>query len=157
MFQLLDTERESHYVGEPGFFMSSFAAIIMIAALASVGVLVITFLVTLVTMLLSCESRNAGVVELQKSDYDQNYCKMLALNAELNTLEADHVPLICRALAIHYVSKGLYARDLNSSRRMVENYFGNVTSLDDGLDVVLMDIDDNLYSESQHANLLLQR
>lgn len=138
--------------------MTSYAAIIFVASLATLGILLITLLIALAVMLQNCESRNAGVSELQKSGYDQNDCKMLALHAELNNLEPDHFPVMCRALAVQYVREGHYAKDLDSTMWMVENYFGTVkTPLGDGLDVVLMDIDEILSSDSQHANLLQKR
>lgn len=136
--------------------MTSFAATIFIGALVTVGVLLITLLITLSVMLQSCENRSAGVVETQKSDYDYNTCKTLALHAELNNLDASQIPVICRTPAISYIEEGQYARDLNSTMRVVEDYFKSVTPSDDGLDVFLMDIDDVLSPSPQYANLSLQ-
>ncbi|KAL5568931.1 hypothetical protein UlMin_025506 [Ulmus minor] len=151
------SERESQYVMESGFYMTSFAATIFIAGLVTVGVLLITMLIALTVMLQSCESRSKGVVETQESGYDYNICKTFSLHAELNNLGAKHFPVICRVLATQYIKEGQYARDLNSTMWVIENYFGSLKPLVDGLDVVLMDIDDILPTNHQYAKLLLQR
>ncbi|PON36303.1 Acid phosphatase, class B-like [Parasponia andersonii] len=150
------SEGESHYIMETGFYMTSFAATIFIAAIAAVGVLLVTLLITLTVMLQSCQSKSAGVIETQKLDYEYNTCNTLALQAELNNFEASHFPLSCRALFFQYIEEGQYARDLNSTMLVVENHFKSVNPQDDRLDVVLMDIDDVLSSNPQYANLSLQ-
>lgn len=137
--------------------MTSFAATIFIGSLVTVGVLFVTLLIALTVMLQTCQSRNAGVLEIQKSDYDYNDCKILALHAELDNLERGQIPVVCRLHAIQYIKEGQYARDLNFTLSLVENYFSNVSPLNDGLDVLLVDIDDILSSNPQHAKLLLQR
>lgn len=136
--------------------MTSFAATIFIGALVTVGVLLITLLITLSVMLQSCQSRSHGVIENKKLGYDYNTCKALALHAELNYLEPSQVPRFCRVLAVRYIEEGQYARDLNSTMSMVENHFESVDPLDDGLDAVLMDIDDSLSLNPQYNNLFLQ-
>ncbi|KAF4395689.1 hypothetical protein G4B88_013463, partial [Cannabis sativa] len=151
-----DSDGDSHYVMETGFYMTSVAATIFIGAIVTVGVLMTTLLITLTVMLQSCQSRNAGVIENVKSSYDYNACKNLGLHAELNNLEASHFPMICKVFAVQYIEEGQYARDLNSTIVVVENHFKTVDPLDDGLDVVLIDIDDISSSNPQSDNLLLQ-
>lgn len=152
------SERESRYIMESGFYMTSLAATIFISALVTFGVLLITLLITLAVMLQSCENRSAGVVEseTQKLSYDYNTCKTLALHAELNNLDASQLPVICRTLAILYIEEGQYARDLNSSMWLVEDYFKSFTPSDDGRDVFLMDIDDIIFPSPRYANLSKQ-
>lgn len=147
---------DGDYVMESGFYMTSFAATILIAALVTVGVLLVTLLITLAVMLQACQSRSAGVIENQKLGYDYSNCKTLALQAELNNWEASYFPKSCRVLSVQYIEEGQYARDLNSTAALVENHFESLNPVDDGLDVVLMDIDDILSSIPQYANLLLQ-
>lgn len=142
---------------ETGFYMTSFAATIFIAALVTIGVLFITLLIALTVMLQSCQSRSAGVIQSQKSDYDYNKCEVLVMHAELNNLESGHIPIVCRVPTVLYIKEGQYARDLNSTMLVVENYFSIVSPLNDGLDMVLVDIDDILSSNHQNANILLQR
>ncbi|KAG6734975.1 hypothetical protein I3842_01G296800 [Carya illinoinensis] len=108
-------------------------------------------------MLQSCQSKSSGVVEIQKTVDDYNGCKFFALYPELNILEADEIPSTCQAFAIWYIKAGQYAKDLNATMQAVENYFSSITSPNDGLDVVLMDVDDILSSDPHHTNLLMHR
>uniref|UniRef100_A0A803QZK0 Uncharacterized protein n=1 Tax=Cannabis sativa TaxID=3483 RepID=A0A803QZK0_CANSA len=100
-----DSDGDSHYVMETGFYMTSVAATIFIGAIVTVGVLMTTLLITLTVMLQSCQSRNAGVIENVKSSYDYNTCKNLGLHAELNNLEASHFPMICKVLLSNILKK----------------------------------------------------
>ena len=147
----------SRYVFEPGFYMTSFSATIFIAALVTVGVLLITLLVTLAVMLQSCESRSKEVVEIEKASDSYHYCKIFALHGELNSLEAAKVPPVCRSLAIQYIKGGEYTRDLNITMRMIESFFDSVSPSHDHLDVVLMDIDDILVSDPWYSNQLMHQ
>eukprot|EP00257_Ricinus_communis_P022012 XP_015581624.1 uncharacterized protein At2g39920 [Ricinus communis] len=149
------SEMGSHYVVESGFYMTSFAAIIFVGALVTVGVLFITLLIALTVMLQSCESRSKGIIEIQIPNDDYNYCKTFTLHAELNNLGPDDFPPICRNLAFHSIKESHYERDLNSTMWLVEKYFDSVEPLNDGLNVVLMDIDDILPSNPEGWSLIL--
>ncbi|EEF31983.1 hypothetical protein RCOM_0498450 [Ricinus communis] len=129
------SEMGSHYVVESGFYMTSFAAIIFVGALVTVGVLFITLLIALTVMLQSCESRSKGIIEIQIPNDDYNYCKTFTLHAELNNLGPDDFPPICRNLAFHSIKESHYERDLNSTMWLVEKYFDSVEPLNDGLNV----------------------
>ncbi|KAL6984691.1 hypothetical protein U1Q18_018072, partial [Sarracenia purpurea var. burkii] len=60
----------------------------------------------------------------------------------------------CMAVAVHYIKEGQYARDLNHTIWMAENYFEAVKPLKDGLDLVLMDVDDFFPSGSPYGDPL---
>ncbi|KAI9157551.1 hypothetical protein LWI28_024276 [Acer negundo] len=152
------SELGSQYVIESVFYMKSFTATIFISGLVTVGVLLITLLISLVVMLQSCQSRNAGVVdEFQKLNDDYSYCKIFTLHAELNGLEADEFPAVCKGHAIQYIKDGQFARDINFTLELAENYFGTLTSRADGLDVVLIDIDDIFTSSPKCSDVLMDR
>ncbi|KAG5557908.1 hypothetical protein RHGRI_007976 [Rhododendron griersonianum] len=148
---------ESRDVMETGFYMTPFAAIIFIAALVTVGVLLITLLVALAVMLHSCENRCAGVVDTSKSYENYSYCKIFTLHAELNKVDVSDFPEICKITAVYYVKEGQYSRDLNLTIGMAEDYFNSVKPLEDGLDLVLMDIDDFFPSSTHYDDPLLSR
>ncbi|KAF5752546.1 hypothetical protein HS088_TW01G00461 [Tripterygium wilfordii] len=149
-----NSDMGSRYVVESGFYMTAFAATIFIAALVTVGVLLITLLIALTVMLQSCQSKNSGVVEIQKLNEDYNYCTMYASHAELNNLGADGFPSVCLSVAIQYIKEHQYERDLNFTMSMIERYFESVLPLDDRLDVVLIDIDDIVPLNSWKTNPL---
>ncbi|XP_076882979.1 uncharacterized protein At2g39920-like [Bidens hawaiensis] len=151
---------------ESVIYMSSCAATVFIGGLVIVGILLMTLLTALTVMLQSCQSREAGVVEAVKSDHHHHnhihnhhhdYCKMAALNAEINNFEGYTLPEFCKDVAVKYIKEGHYMRELNNSVSLVENYFDGVTPNDDGHDVVLMDIDDFLPINYLGANPLLYR
>lgn len=133
--------------------MTSFTATIFISGLVTTGVLLITLLISLALMLQSCQSKNGGVIEVQSIKDDYSYCKIYALHAEINNLDGHGLPRICRALAIQYVKGGQYARDLDSTKSVIEGYFNNVRPSDDGVDVVLIDIDHLFPSDPSSSNL----
>ncbi|MED6125489.1 hypothetical protein PIB30_068989 [Stylosanthes scabra] len=159
------SESGSHYELESRFYMTSCAAIIFVASLVTVGVLLITLVVSLSIMLQSCQSKSSGVIELQnvKNDhydyyYYYSYCKMHhSLHAELNNLEGYYVPNICRDIAVNYVKEGQYGRDMELTSSLIHDYFNTVTPSYDGLDSVLMDIDDNIFPMKPHSSNLFHR
>ncbi|PIN10589.1 Acid phosphatase [Handroanthus impetiginosus] len=61
---------------------------------------------------------------------------------ELNSLDSDALPALCKDVDTLYVKEGQYKKDLNIMVGMVEDYFSSVRSQYDGRDVVLMDADD---------------
>ncbi|KAJ0045058.1 hypothetical protein Pint_06427 [Pistacia integerrima] len=153
------SELGSRYAVEAGFYMTSFAAAIFIGGLVTVGILLVTLLIALTVMLQSCQSSRAGIVEIAKSSDDYSYCKIYALHAELNSLEVegDYFPSVCRGLAIRYLKEGQYARDLNFTMWMVENYFSTLSPSDDGLDLVMIDIDDIFASSPRCTKLSMDK
>ncbi|XVE99700.1 hypothetical protein REPUB_Repub03eG0223000 [Reevesia pubescens] len=151
------SEMGSRYVVENGFYMTSFAATIFISALVTVGILLVTLLVTLAVVLQSCENRSKGVVEIDKASDSYHYCKVFALQGELNNLEADEFPPLCRSLAIRYIKGGEYAQDLNFTMWIIESFFDIVSPSNDHLIVVLMDIDDILVSDPRYSNQFMHR
>ncbi|GMH04225.1 hypothetical protein Nepgr_006064 [Nepenthes gracilis] len=147
--------RGSTYQFESGFYVTSFTATIFIVGLATLGVLLITMLIALAVMLQSCQSENSGVIQGRKLHYNDAYCRILVLHAELNTLEADEYPSACKGFAIHYICEGQHLTDLNFSIWMAETYFKSVTLQDNELGAVLIDIDDMFPSSSHFSNLLM--
>ncbi|XP_057441839.1 uncharacterized protein At2g39920-like isoform X1 [Lotus japonicus] len=149
------SEVRSSFVLESGFYITTFAATIFIAGFAAIGLLLITLLVSLALMLQSCQDNNGGVAELQDKNGDYSYCKVYSLHAKLNNLEGHDPPNICKDLALEYIKGGQYARDLDLTRSVIEDYFDNVSSSDDGLDVVLIDID-GIFPPNLHSSNLFQ-
>ncbi|KAL1825177.1 hypothetical protein ACET3Z_011955 [Daucus carota] len=137
-----DTEIRNDYEVESGIYMTSCAATILVAALISLGALMMTVLISLTVMLQSCQTKSSGALEMWNSVDDYRDCKIYALNAELNGLDARSVPSFCKDIAIKYIKQGEYMRDLETTSLLVENYLNDIKPLADFLDAVLMDIDD---------------
>lgn len=134
---------------EPGIYMSFLAATVFVGALATLGLLLVTLLIFLTVMLQSCEARSKGVVEISSSANVSNYCSMFSLHAELNDLDFDEFPVVCRDIVVDYINGGQYANDLKGAIELAENYLDNMKSVDDD-GLVLMDIDSFLPSNSFH-------
>ncbi|PIA34801.1 hypothetical protein AQUCO_03700227v1 [Aquilegia coerulea] len=126
---------------ESGVYITSYAAAMFIAAMVTIGVLFITIIATLTVMLRSCQNRDAGVLQLGvRSDE-----KMFILQAELNRLEVEEFPSICKTHIVQYFKEGdQYLRDLKWTIWMIHSYLNSLKPHADGLDVVLMDLDDIL-------------
>ncbi|CAI9768328.1 unnamed protein product [Fraxinus pennsylvanica] len=142
----------SHFTMERRIYMSSFAATIFISGLVTIGVSLMALLIALAVMLQSCENRNSGALNIETYDY----YKIYALHAELNSLDVDFFPAICKDVAIQYINEGQYMRDLNIILGIVEDFFGCVRPLNDSKDIVLMDADDFFTSENLHSRLLMR-
>ncbi|PPD73019.1 hypothetical protein GOBAR_DD30073 [Gossypium barbadense] len=149
------TEMGSRYVSESGFYMTSFAATIFIAGLVTIGVVLVTSVVSLAVMLQSCENKSKGVVAtIDKANDNHHYCEILALHGELNGLKPDNVPPLCRNLAVQYIETGGYTRDLDFVMRMIENFFDTVSPSKNRTDAVLIDIDNILVSDPSVRRIL---
>lgn len=133
--------------------MTSFTATIFLGSLVTLGVLLITLVVSLAIMLHSCQSKHAGDIKLVNLNDYHSYCRVYFLHAEINSLEGYDIPNICRDLAIHYIKGGHYARDLNLIVSMIDDYFKSLRPSDNGLDVVLLDIDDIVPSNPYSSDL----
>ncbi|XP_027336033.1 uncharacterized protein At2g39920 isoform X2 [Abrus precatorius] len=151
-----DSEMGSHYEIESGFYMKSFTATIFVASLVTLGVLLITLVISLVIMLQSCQSKNTGAIELLNMNDYYSYCRVYSLHAELNNLEGYHLPKICGDLAVQYIKGGQYARDLDMTVSVIDDYFKSVKPSDDGLDVALMDVDD-IFPQNPYSSNLFHR
>lgn len=135
--------------------MTSCAATVLVAALVSLGALLMIVLISLTVMLQSCQTKSAGAFKTWNSVDDYSDCKIFALNAEFNSLDARSVPSFCRDVAIQYIEQGQYMKDLETTALLAENYLNNIKPLADVLDVVLMDIDDFVPIYSQYVSPLL--
>ncbi|KAL3521174.1 hypothetical protein ACH5RR_019323 [Cinchona calisaya] len=151
------SESESRNTMETGIYMSSFAAIVFISGLVTVGVSLLTLLIAITVMLQNCQRQHAGVLELQKPADDYGYCRILALHIELNHLDLDSFPSVCKELAARFIRDDHYIRELNITLRVVENYFSSIRPGEDGRDVVLMDADDFFPAEYFANYQLLHR
>lgn len=140
----LGAELGSRFIIDSGCYMTSLAATIFIASLVTFGVLMITLVIALSTMLQSCENKNSGMVEVQKLDESFSYCKILSLHSQLNSLqeEENELPLLCRDVALRRIKQGIYLRELNFTIQMALTFFQTIKPMNDNRDVVVIDIDE---------------
>uniref|UniRef100_A0A6V7QUF7 Acid phosphatase n=1 Tax=Ananas comosus var. bracteatus TaxID=296719 RepID=A0A6V7QUF7_ANACO len=146
-----------HYVMESGVYMSSYAATIFITALLTIGVLLLAVLVALTVMLESCQRTNSGAYKQSVTNDQYDYCKIIAFHAELNNSEEDETPTFCKEIALNYFSQVQFTQDLNLTVHLAESYFSVLKPNEDGLDAILMDIDDLILEEVATNNSSTQQ
>lgn len=140
---VLVAEMGSRFSIDSGCYMTSLAATIFIASLVTFGVLMVTLLIAISTMLQSCENKNSGIIQVQRlvvDDESLSYCRILSLHSNLNILDEEELPLLCRDVALQRIKQGIYLRELNFTVQMVLTYFKNIQPMN--RDAVVMDIDD---------------
>uniref|UniRef100_A0A1J3HEQ4 Acid phosphatase 1 n=1 Tax=Noccaea caerulescens TaxID=107243 RepID=A0A1J3HEQ4_NOCCA len=144
-----NSEMGSRFSIESGCYMTSLAATIFIASLVTFGVLMLSLLVAISTMLQNCENQKSGLVEVPRFDDESfSYCKILSLHSQLNSIE---LPLLCRDVASRRIKQGIYLRELNFTIQMALSYFQTIKPMKDNLDVVVIDIDEtNLLEEDSY-------
>ena len=148
---VLVAEMGSRFSIDSGCYMTSLAATIFIASLVTFGVLMVTLLIAISTMLQSCENKNSGIIQVQRlvvDDESLSYCKILSLHSNLNSLDVEEedgifaLPLLCRDVALQRIKQGVYLRELNFTIQMVLTYFNTIKPGKDHRDVVVVDVDD---------------
>ncbi|XP_013692474.1 uncharacterized protein At2g39920-like isoform X1 [Brassica napus] len=141
---VLVAEMGSRFSIDSGCYMTSLAATIFIASLVTFGVLMVTLLIAISTMLQSCENKNSGIIQVQQrlvvDDESLSYCRILSLHSNLNSLDEEELPLLCRDVALQRIKQGIYLRELNFTVQMVLTYFKTIKPMN--MDAVVMDIDD---------------
>ncbi|EOA27670.1 hypothetical protein CARUB_v10023824mg [Capsella rubella] len=149
------SELGSRFSIESGCYMTSLAASIFIGSLVTFGVLMITLLIALSTMLQSCESRDIGVVEAQRLEENFSYCRILSLHSQLNSLQEEdtQLPLLCRDVALRRIKQGIYLRELNFTIQMALTFFQTIKPMNDSRDVVVIEIDDTNLLEQDSYNM----
>ncbi|CAH2058676.1 unnamed protein product [Thlaspi arvense] len=155
-----NSEMGSRFSIDSGCYMTSLAATIFIASLVTFGVLMLTLLIAISTMLQSCENQNSGMVEIHQrlDDESFSYCRILSLHSQLNRLEeveeeegsSFELPLLCRDVALRRIKQGIYLRELNFTIQMALSYFQTIKPLKDNRDAVVIDTDEiNLLVEQE--------
>ncbi|XP_010505687.1 PREDICTED: uncharacterized protein At2g39920 isoform X1 [Camelina sativa] len=139
------SELGSRYTIESGCYMTSLAASIFIASLVTFGVLMITLVIALATMLQSCGNRDIRMIEAQRLEESFSYCKILSLHSQLNSLQQEdniELPLLCNDVALRRIKQGIYLRELNFTIQMALTYFQTIKPMNDSRDLVVFAIDD---------------
>ncbi|KAF8048648.1 hypothetical protein N665_2446s0003 [Sinapis alba] len=150
-----NSEMGSRFSIDSGCYMTSLAATIFIASLVTFGVLMVTLLITISTMLQSCENKSSGIVQVHRlvDDESLGYCRILSLHSNLNSLDEEdnstELPLLCRDVALQRIKQGIYLRELNFTIQMALTYFKTIKPGNDNRDVVVIDIEDTNLIEQE--------
>jgi len=122
-------------VDDLGVYLSSVAVTVLMAVMATIGIILFTLVVTLAVMLGKC----------QKAPLP-NPCASFALNTELNNLQGLLVPQDCKSFVATYVDSGQYLTDFAVAVEAARTYLNTIDAGDDGMDLVVLDIDETALS-----------
>lgn len=127
-------------IDDTGIYLSSLAVTIVLSALATLGILLFTVVVTLSILLGQCQDKPIAVE-------NPNQCASFALNAELNNLQNWTLPQDCVTNAQLYVESGQYYLDFAHAVDAAQAFLrAAVTESADGRDMVILDLDDTMLS-----------
>lgn len=124
---------------DTGLYLSSLAVTIVLSALATLGILLFTVVVTLSIMLGQCHDKP---IVLDKP----NQCASFALNAEVNNLQNWTLPQDCISNAELYVDSGQYDLDFTLAIDAARTFLRTAVVEPDGWDMVVLDLDDTMLS-----------
>lgn len=127
-------------IDDTGIYLSSLAVTIILSALATLGIVLFTVVVTLSILLGQCQAKP---LILDKP----NQCISFALNAEVNNLQDWTLPQDCITNAQVYVDSGQYYLDFARAVDAAGDYLRvAVDGQSDGRDMVILDLDDTMLS-----------
>lgn len=126
-------------IDDSGIYLSSLAVTIVLSALATLGILLFTVVVTLAILLGQCQDKP---IILDKP----NQCASFALNADLNNLQNWILPQDCIINAEVYVDSGQYFLDFALAIDAARTFLRAAVVEPDGRDMVILDLDDTMLS-----------
>lgn len=141
-------------VDDTGVYLTSLAVTILITAIATIGILLITLIITLSILFANCQSKADVVIKQGSRALERvDVCRSFALNFELNNLRGNDVfPSMCEEYVFHYMRSGQYENDVKGTIRAAESYWNSVIPSADGFDAVVMDIDETALSNVPYYN-----
>ena len=126
-------------IDDMGIYFSSLAVTIILSALATLGILLFTVVVTLSIMLGQCQDKP---IVLDKP----NQCASFALSAEVNNLQNWTLPQDCIKNAELYVDSGQYELDFTLAVDAARTFLGSAVVETDARNMVVLDLDDTMLS-----------
>eukprot|EP00249_Psilotum_nudum_P019512 c27288_g1_i1 orf=380-1309(-) len=142
---LRESERGSRYVllDDSGVYLSSVAVTIFLSATATIGIVLLTFVVTLAVLLASCDKKADPVMERAILDASER-CHSFKINVELNNVRDWSLPAECEVYISEYLKNGQYQIEVQGAADAARQYLKTVPPKSDSLDVVIMDIDETI-------------
>lgn len=147
---------------DSGVYLTSLAVTVLISAIAIIGILLFTLVITLAILLASCQSKPDVVVKDGTGpEMGVDVCRSIILNFELNNIQGNNVfPSMCEEYVFQYMTRGQYVTDVNGAIEAAENCLISAIVNGDGSDTVILDIDETAlsnfpyFSTFQHRSML---
>jgi hypothetical protein len=143
-------------VDDSGVYLSSMVVTVLVAAIATIGILLFTLVITLSVLLGSCQGQPLSVNILsplnnaRKSSFS---CDSFILNAEVNNLQGWIVSEECVGTVAKYMRGGQYYTDFAGAIAAAADYLSGLPLKGDGSEVVVMDIDETALSNLPYYNI----
>ncbi|BBN00716.1 hypothetical protein MPTK1_2g01450 [Marchantia polymorpha subsp. ruderalis] len=132
-------------VDDSGVYLSSLVVTVLVSAIATIGILLFTLVVTLSVMLGSCQGQPIAV-SADTHMRAVRSCDSFILNEEVNNVQGWVVSEQCKSHVADYMRGGQYYIDFAGAINAASDYLRTVPAQGDGLDVVVMDIDETALS-----------
>ncbi|XP_024397871.1 uncharacterized protein At2g39920 isoform X2 [Physcomitrium patens] len=126
-------------IDDMGIYFSSHAVTFVILALAVVGIVLFTLMVTLSTTLGQCQGKSIVILK-------PDVCASFARNAEVNNLQNWTLPQDCVTFSALYFDSGQYHADCAHAIDAARTYLASVVVESDGQDMVVLELDDTMLS-----------
>ncbi|KAJ7553813.1 hypothetical protein O6H91_06G114000 [Diphasiastrum complanatum] len=137
---------------DSGIFMSSLAVTILVSSVATIGILLITLVVTLAVMLGSCQTQPMLREKSNGIRHAADPCASFQVNAEMNNLQGWVLSKDCESYVAEYMLGGQYHLDFAEAVEAARQYLKALMVENDGLDVIVLDIDDTALSNIAYYN-----
>lgn len=128
-----------------GIFVSSLALTIIVSAIAVVGIVLVTIIITLAVMLSSCP--NSSTVTA-KTEGLADLCLSYRLNVELNNMQGWETPARCDHDIFNYFHSGQYIKDIEVVVNSARSYLKSLRPEGNLSYAVVLDIDETALSSA---------
>ncbi|KAH9324103.1 hypothetical protein KI387_004281, partial [Taxus chinensis] len=135
-------------VGDSGVYLTSLAVTVLISAIATIGILLFTLVLTLAILLSSCQTTPDVVIKQgRRPEMGVDVCRSFVLNFELNNMQGNNVfPSMCEEYVFQYIISGQYDNDVKGAIKAADSCLISAMANGDGQDAVIMDIDETALS-----------
>ncbi|XP_057851090.1 acid phosphatase 1 isoform X1 [Cryptomeria japonica] len=144
---------------DSGVYLTSLAVTVLISAIAIIGILLFTLVITLAILLASCQSKPDVVVKQgTRPEMGVDVCRSFVLNFELNNIQGNNVfPSMCEEYVFQYMTSGQYENDVNGAIKAADSCLISAVVNGDGLDTVIMDVDETALSNFPYFSTFQRR
>ncbi|KAG0618248.1 hypothetical protein M758_4G048700 [Ceratodon purpureus] len=126
-------------VDDLGIHLSSAAVNFLMGTVVTIGTVLFTLVVTLAVLLGKCQKPSLPAS-----------CASFSLNAEVNNLQGFPLSEKCVNFVARYVDSGQYHSDFAVAVEAARSYLNTIEPDQDGLDIVIFDIDETSLSNMQY-------
>ena len=122
-------------IDDLGIYLSSVAVSVLMGIIAAIGIVLFIVVVILAIMLSKSQKK-----------YGPDSCASFSLNTEMDNLQGYLLPQECENFVARYVNSGQYYSDFAVAVGAARQYLNTFKADQDGLDLVILDVDETSLS-----------